>query len=81
VIVEIAGVADRTYVFFGITYTSQIWVFRVLVWVVPLAALAVTHRVCTELLRGERVLRTQEEAEEEAQEAGGTPVLQSPARP
>ncbi len=68
VIVEIAGVADRSYVLFGITYTSQIWVFRVLNFVLPLVALAVTHRVCVELQKGERVLGVQEEAEERAEE-------------
>ena len=68
VMVEVAGVSDRTYVFFGITYTSQIWVFRVLVWVAPLVALWITHRVCRELQRGERVLGVQEEAEERAEE-------------
>ena len=69
VIVEIAGVADRSYVFFGITYTSQIWVFRVLVWVLPVVALAVTHRVCVELVKGEEVMRKQERAEAEASSA------------
>jgi ubiquinol-cytochrome c reductase cytochrome b subunit len=67
VMVEIAGVADRTYVFFGITYTSQIWAFRVLVWVLPFVALTVTHRVCVELRRGEQALAVQEQAEAEAE--------------
>ena len=34
---------------------TQIWVYRVVVWVLPLVALVVTHRVCVELQRGERL--------------------------
>ena len=71
--VEVAGVSDRTYVFFGITYSSQIWVFRVLTFVLPLVALAVTHRVCVELLKGERV-----EAERQAATASRAPASPSP---
>ena len=74
VMVEVAGVADRTYVFFDISYSSQLWVFRVLVWVLPLVALAVAHRVCVELQKGERV-----EAERKAAEASAPPAPASPS--
>jgi ubiquinol-cytochrome c reductase cytochrome b subunit len=62
----VAGSADRVYVLFGIPYTSQIWVYRGLVWVVPLLVLALTHRVCVELRRGEVAAAVREAAEEEA---------------
>jgi ubiquinol-cytochrome c reductase cytochrome b subunit len=52
-VVFLAGAADRMFVLFGISYQAQIWVFRVLVWVLPVVALFVTKRVCEELLRGE----------------------------
>jgi ubiquinol-cytochrome c reductase cytochrome b subunit len=65
VMVQIAGSADRVYVVFGITYTSQLWAYRVAVWVVPLIVLAVAHRVCVELQRNDRVEAMRERAEEE----------------
>jgi ubiquinol-cytochrome c reductase cytochrome b subunit len=67
-LVFMAGALDRSYVFFGITYSSQIWAFRVAVWVVPLVALYVTKRVCEELLAGERVERVRQQAERESQQ-------------
>ena len=54
-VVFLAGAADRMFLLFGLSYRGQIWAFRVLVWVLPLAALFVTKRVCQELLRGEVV--------------------------
>jgi ubiquinol-cytochrome c reductase cytochrome b subunit len=66
-LVFVAGAVDRTYVFFGITYQSQIWAFRVAIWVVPLLALFVTKRVCEELLAGEQVAKTRRAAEREAE--------------
>jgi ubiquinol-cytochrome c reductase cytochrome b subunit len=66
-LVFVAGAVDRTYVFFGITYQSQIWAFRVAIWVVPLLALFVTKRVCEELLAGEQVEKTRRAAEREAE--------------
>jgi ubiquinol-cytochrome c reductase cytochrome b subunit len=68
-LVFMAGAVDRSYVFFGITYTSQIWVFRVIVWVIPVVAAYATKRVCAELLAGERVEEEREEAEREARRA------------
>jgi ubiquinol-cytochrome c reductase cytochrome b subunit len=56
-LVFVAGSADRAYVLFGISYTAQIWVYRVLVWVAPLVAFFVTRRVCNELREGERLER------------------------
>jgi len=50
-----AGSADRVSVLFGLSYTGQIWAYRVLVWVVPLIVLVATKRTCDELRAGERV--------------------------
>jgi ubiquinol-cytochrome c reductase cytochrome b subunit len=54
-LVFVVGAADRLFVTFGLSYQGQIWVFRVLVWVLPVIALLVTKRICDELLRGEAV--------------------------
>jgi ubiquinol-cytochrome c reductase cytochrome b subunit len=64
-----AGAADRIYVFLGISYVSQIWVYRVLVFVLPVVVLVVTRKVCLALRHAEEVDAVQERAEEEAMEA------------
>jgi ubiquinol-cytochrome c reductase cytochrome b subunit len=68
-LVFVAGSLDRVYVTFGITYSTQLWAFRVLVWVLPLVVMFATKRVCEELLAGERVERVRKEAEREARAA------------
>ena len=68
-VIFVAGSADRVYVSFGISYVAQIWVYRVLVWVLPVAALLVTKRVCDELRVREEV-----EKQKELAEAGVEPV-------
>ena len=65
-LVFVAGSADRVYVLFGISYVWQIRVYRVLVWVLPIVAGLVAHRVCLELQRGERVAEQRKRAEAEA---------------
>jgi ubiquinol-cytochrome c reductase cytochrome b subunit len=64
-----AGASDRVYVLFGLSYTAQIWVYRVLVWVLPLVVGAIAYRACVELKRGERVERDRKRAEAEARAA------------
>jgi len=49
-----SGSADRVDVLLGIDYATQIWVYRVAIWVVPIVALFLTKRVCDELVAGER---------------------------
>jgi ubiquinol-cytochrome c reductase cytochrome b subunit len=53
-LVFMAGSADRVDVMFGLDYATQIWIYRVLVWVVPLVVLVAAKRVCEELVAGER---------------------------
>jgi hypothetical protein len=45
-------------VWLGISYTAQIWVYRVAVWVVPAIVFFAARRVCRELTTWERVQRT-----------------------
>ena len=61
-----AGAGDRIFVMFGLSYSLQIWIFRVLAVVAPAIALVVTKRVCDELREGERVEGDRKAAEAEA---------------
>jgi ubiquinol-cytochrome c reductase cytochrome b subunit len=65
-IVFVAGSADRLFVLFGISYSVQIWIMRVAIWVLPVIALVVVKRVCDELVRGEQVEMRRKAAEAEA---------------
>ena len=60
------GSADRIDVFFGLSYSGQLWVYRVLVWVLPLAAGTIAFRLCKGLQEHERVEHEKEAAEAEA---------------
>jgi ubiquinol-cytochrome c reductase cytochrome b subunit len=48
-VVFVAGSADRIYVMFSIPYPTLIWVFRVLVFVLPVAVFFLVKRLCVEL--------------------------------
>jgi ubiquinol-cytochrome c reductase cytochrome b subunit len=67
-LIFVAGSADRMYVFFGLSYTGQIWFYRVASLVLPVVAYFVTKRVCFALQESERV-----ESEREAATAGTVP--------
>src|SRR3954447_13153780 len=60
-----AGSADRVYVFFALDYTAQIWVYRVLVFVLPAIVFFVTRRICRELQDADAVAAERAEAEAE----------------
>jgi ubiquinol-cytochrome c reductase cytochrome b subunit len=68
-LVFLAGSADRVDVLFGLSYSVQIWIYRVLFFVGPVVAALVAYRVCVELQRGERVERERRVAEAAAEEA------------
>ena len=63
------GSADRVYLFLGWSYQEQIWIYRGLVWVLPIAAFFITRRVCRELQAIEHVEKVRETAEAEARAA------------
>ena len=65
-VIFMAGSADRAYVLLGWSYETQIEVYRVLVFVVPVIAYWLARRVCRELLRNERVAQRRHDAEQEA---------------
>jgi ubiquinol-cytochrome c reductase cytochrome b subunit len=66
-LVFLAGSADRVDVLFWLSYSAQIWVYRVLVFVGPVVAALIAYRVCVELQRGERVERERRVAEAAAE--------------
>jgi ubiquinol-cytochrome c reductase cytochrome b subunit len=66
VLVFLAGGSDRVNVSFGLAYTTQIDVYRVLVWVLPLLVGLVSWRLCRELQASERLSADRRRAEAEA---------------
>ena len=78
-IVFLAGASDRVFIFLGISYAAQIWVYRVAVWVLPVVAFFVTKRVCGELQESERLARRRRLAESSSTaETTAPPVLKAP---
>ena len=67
VLVFVAGSADRAYVFFGISYTAQVWFYRFAVWVIPVLLFFVVRRACIGLQRAEHVDQVRLQAEHEAE--------------
>jgi ubiquinol-cytochrome c reductase cytochrome b subunit len=65
VLVFVAGSSDRADVLFNISYSLQIWIYRVLVFVGPVVAGAIAYRACVELKAGEAVERERGRAEAE----------------
>jgi ubiquinol-cytochrome c reductase cytochrome b subunit len=62
-LVFVAGSSDRVDVLLDIPYTSQIWVYRVFIWVGPTIFALLAYRICKELQASERTSREQHEAE------------------
>jgi ubiquinol-cytochrome c reductase cytochrome b subunit len=73
-----AGAADRIYLFLGWSYEAQIWVYRVLVVVLPIVVFVITRKTCRELLAAERIEERRQAAEAEA--SAGPSVAPVPGR-
>lgn len=69
VLIFLAGSADRVYVVFDLSYEGQIWFYRVVVLIAPVAAFLVTRRICRELQRSDAIQAERERAEREAEHA------------
>jgi ubiquinol-cytochrome c reductase cytochrome b subunit len=67
-LVFVFGSADRIYVLIGLSYNTQLNIFRVAIWVVPLLLFFLVRRICRELLASDRLEDRREQAEEEAEE-------------
>lgn len=75
-VVFLAGSSDRVDVLFGLSYSLQIWIYRVLFFVGPPVAAVIAHRVCVELRRGEAVRLDAARAELEARAAAAAATNQ-----
>jgi hypothetical protein len=64
-LVFVAGSSDRVQVLFNLSYTGQIWFYRVAVLVVPVVAGFVAAWVCRQLVHGEQVEFERRRAEAE----------------
>jgi ubiquinol-cytochrome c reductase cytochrome b subunit len=69
-LVFVAGSADRVSEHLRVSYPTQIWIYRVLVLVLPLVVALAAYRTCRELQAGERVATERRRAQEEARAAG-----------
>jgi quinol---cytochrome-c reductase cytochrome b subunit len=65
-LVFVAGASDRVNVMFDLSYTSQIWFYRVFIWVGPTIIAFVAYRVCKELQASEKTGKEQHKAEVQA---------------
>ena len=72
------GAADRIFVLWGLSYDTQLYIFRIGIWVVPLVLFFGVRRVCRELQASDRIEEVREEAEQEAEQerpaVAGAPV-------
>jgi ubiquinol-cytochrome c reductase cytochrome b subunit len=66
VLVFLAGGADRVFILFGASYSAQIAVYRVIVFVLPVVFGVAAWRVCKGLQASERVVAARHAAEAEA---------------
>ena len=57
VLIFLAGSSDRVFVTFGLGYVPQIWVYRVVIWVLPALFGVVAWWICKELQASERQRR------------------------
>ncbi len=61
------GAADRVFVLWGFNYDTQLYVFRIAMWIVPLVLFFGVRRLCRELQFADHLEETRERAEEEAE--------------
>jgi ubiquinol-cytochrome c reductase cytochrome b subunit len=67
-LIFVFGSADRIFVLWGISYDTQLLIFRIAIWVVPLILFFVVRRLCRELQAADRIEEIHEQAEAEAEE-------------
>jgi ubiquinol-cytochrome c reductase cytochrome b subunit len=60
------GAADRIFVLTGLSYDTQLYIFRFAIFIAPPVAFFIVRRLCRELQAADRVSERHEEAEEEA---------------
>jgi ubiquinol-cytochrome c reductase cytochrome b subunit len=67
-LIFVFGAADRIFVLWGLSYDTQLYIFRIGIWVVPFVLFFVVRRLCRELRHADLIDVRREAAEEEAEE-------------
>jgi ubiquinol-cytochrome c reductase cytochrome b subunit len=62
------GAADRIFVLWGLSYDTQLYMFRIGMWIIPILLFFGVRRWCRELQASDRIEAGREAAEEEAEE-------------
>ena len=62
------GAGDRILVLWGIPYNTQLTIFRIGIWVIPVILFLVVRRICRELQASDRIEAIREAAEQEAEQ-------------
>jgi ubiquinol-cytochrome c reductase cytochrome b subunit len=62
------GAADRLFVLWGLSYDTQLYIFRIAIWVLPAVLYVITRRWCRALQAAERLEDEREEAEHQVRE-------------
>jgi ubiquinol-cytochrome c reductase cytochrome b subunit len=62
------GSADRIFVLWGLSYNTQLYIFRIGIWVVPALLFFLVRRVCHERQQADRIEQIREQAEEEGKD-------------
>jgi ubiquinol-cytochrome c reductase cytochrome b subunit len=72
------GAADRLFVLFDLNYDTQLYIFRIGIWVVPVVLFFITRHICRNLRDGDLIDAERAVAEHEAQErARASPPVQA----
>ncbi len=58
------GAADRIYVLWGLSYNTQLFIFRIAIWVIPGVLYVITRRWCRALQAADRIEEEREHAEQ-----------------
>jgi ubiquinol-cytochrome c reductase cytochrome b subunit len=75
------GAADRIFVLFQLSYDTQLYIFRIGIWVIPLLLFFLVRRFCRGLQAADEIEEIQEHAEEEIErERTGVGTQPQPAR-
>jgi ubiquinol-cytochrome c reductase cytochrome b subunit len=67
-LIFVFGAADRIFVLLGLSYSIQLYIFRIGIWVVPLVLYFLVKRFCLGLQAADRVDAIHEQAEHEMRE-------------
>jgi ubiquinol-cytochrome c reductase cytochrome b subunit len=67
-LIFVFGAADRLFVLWGLSYDTQLYIFRIGIWVIPALLYVITRRFCRALQSAERLEQEREQAEHQVRE-------------